>query len=59
MNDLEELIKTAERLCNNLDKIAQEDVRISNEIAHHLEICSWEIQRQANDLKVLKQIYGD
>jgi hypothetical protein len=59
MNDLEELIKTADALCARLTNMAAEETRFSSELCHKLEMMSWDAWRSANDLKELIYHYGN
>lgn len=54
MTDLQELINTANSLCNNLDKAASEEKRFCDEIIVRLEQMSWEVFRTANELEEIK-----
>ena len=58
MNDLEELIKTADALCAKLTKAAQDEKRFSYELCAKLESMSWETWRSANELKDAINFYG-
>ena len=56
MNEMEELIAAAERLCNSLDKSAQNEKKFCHNVCHQLELLSWETLKIKNDLKYLKEI---
>ena len=58
MNDIEELIKTAEALCKNLEIASQHERKFCNELCSKLEMMSWETWRQANDLREAVNFYG-
>jgi hypothetical protein len=58
MNDLQELINIAEKLCNSLDKSLENEKRFTDDIALHIEKMNWEACRMMNDLKEIKQYCG-
>jgi hypothetical protein len=55
MTNLQELIETANRLCANLEKAANDEMKFSVDIQLKLEQMSWEMYRTANDLKEIKE----
>lgn len=54
MTNLQELIETANRLSENLEKAANEEKRFCVDIQLVLEKMSWELLRTANDLQEIK-----
>ena len=58
MNDLDELIKTADTLCNRLSKMAEDERSFGFDLCGKLEVMSWDAWRTANDLKELINHYG-
>jgi hypothetical protein len=58
MTDLEELIQTADRLCKNLDMIAQNEKKYTTNICIELERYSWEMYRMRNELNEIKEYLG-
>lgn len=58
MNEVEELIKTADALCAKLEKAALDERRFCNELCAKFEIMSWELWRSANDMKEAINFYG-
>ncbi len=58
MTELEKLIEIANRLCNRLDKMANEDHKFCKEMQLALERSSCEIQHQINDIQNTYEYYG-
>lgn len=58
MNDLEELIKTADTLCNRLSKMAADERAFGFDLCAKFEMMSWDAWRTTNDLKELINHYG-
>jgi hypothetical protein len=58
MTPLEELIATADKLCKNLERAADNERRYSASICLELERYSWEVHRMANDIRELKASFG-
>lgn len=58
MNDIDELIKTADRLCENLSKYADDEKRFGADLCYTLEMISCQAWRSANDLKEAIDYYG-
>ncbi len=58
MTDLEQLIETANRFCDNLEKAAQNELKFCYDVCLELERYSWEMHRMANDIKNMKEYYG-
>lgn len=58
MTDLEELIATADKLCNSLDKIASNEIQFCNEISMDLEQYSHDVYKMANYIREIKETYG-
>lgn len=58
MTDLEELIRSADRLCKSLDDCAKNDRAFSDNVCHDLERMSWETMRLTNDLRQIKDYVG-
>lgn len=54
MTDLQELIETTMKLCNNLDKAASEEKRFCVDLQLRFEKMSWEMLRAANELREIK-----
>ncbi len=54
MTNLQELIETANRLSQNLERAANDEKRFSIDICMTLEKMAWEIYRTANDLEAIK-----
>ncbi len=54
MTNLQELIETANRLSQNLERAANDEKRFSIDICMTLEKMSWEIYRVANDIESIK-----
>lgn len=54
MTDLEELIASAERLCNSLDASAENEKAFSLNVCAALERFSWDMLRMSNDLRQIK-----
>lgn len=54
MTNIEELIQTAQRLSQNLEKAANEERRFCVDIQLRLEALSWELYRTANELQEIK-----
>jgi hypothetical protein len=59
MTDLELLIQTADALCNRLSDMANEEVQFGWRICSMMEQVSWEISKQAEDLRAIKNFVGD
>lgn len=55
MNDLDELIATADKLCARLDKAAENEKKFCYDICYELEILSWETLKITNDIKSIKE----
>lgn len=55
MNDLDELIEIANKLCNTLDKASENEKKFCYNVCDQLERMSWESFRMANDLKYIKE----
>ena len=55
MTNLQELIETAQRLSNNLEKAAAEEKRFCVDIQLALEKMSWELFKSANELQQIKE----
>jgi len=58
MNELDEVIETAEKLCSNLDKAALNEKKFCHDVCYELELWAWEIHRIRNNIKEIKEIYG-
>ena len=54
MTNLQDLIETANRLSQTLEKAACEEKRFSDDICMILERMSWEIFRVSNDLNEIR-----
>ena len=52
--DLQELIETAARFSNRLDRMANEERRFTDEISLFLEKMSWEMFQHSEDLQKIK-----
>lgn len=57
MNELDELIATAEKLCESLDKASENEKKLCLDICHNLEILSWETLKITNDLKQIREYH--
>lgn len=55
MNHLQELIDTANRLSERLEKAANDERKFCVDIQLRLEQMSWEMYRAANDLQAMKE----
>jgi hypothetical protein len=58
MTDLELLIQTAESLCNRLSDMANQEVQFGWRVCSMMEQVSWEISKQAEDLKAINNFVG-
>ena len=52
--DLEELIQTATRLCNRLDRMAEDERLFSQEVCHFLALTSQEMYKLSENLEAIK-----
>ena len=57
MSDIQDLIDTANRLCNNLDVMAANDKKFCADITLTLEQYSWNAYCIAENLKYIKNLY--
>lgn len=55
MTDLDMLIETANRLCNNLDIASQNEKRFNLDICIEFDKYSWEVYKMMNDIKQIKE----
>lgn len=55
MTALEELIETANRLCNNLETASNNEVAFNTNICIQLERYSWDVYRMMNDIKAINE----
>lgn len=55
MNELDELIATADKLCATLDKAAENEKKFCYNVCHELERMSWEALRMSNDIKLIRE----
>lgn len=55
MNHLQELIETANRLSQRLEKAANDERNFCVDMQLRLEQMSWEMYRTANDLQAMKE----
>jgi hypothetical protein len=58
MSDLDELIESANRLCNNLDRAAENEKKFCQDICLQLERYSWDVYRMANNFKEIRESFG-
>ena len=56
MTNLQELIDTAKKLSEGLEKAASEEMRFSYDLQMKMEKMAWECFRHANDLQAI-QLY--
>lgn len=59
MDNLKELIETTERLCNTLSYMADNEVKFGWRICSMMEQISYEMQKNAEDLKAINNFVGD
>lgn len=52
---MEEIILMAEKLCEKIDKMAEQEISYCQEICLVLEAYSWEIYRMKNALKQINE----
>jgi len=57
--DLQELIETAARLSERLDRMANEEKRFTSDISLFLEKMSWDIFAYSEDLQEIKSYCED
>ena len=55
MNDLQELIYAADKLCASLEKASQNEKKFSDDICHELQKMSRESRKMASSLKNIKE----
>jgi hypothetical protein len=55
MTALEELIETANRLCNNLEIASNNEVVFNTNVCIQLERYSWDVYRMMNDIKAINE----
>lgn len=58
MNDINELVETVKRLCDNIDQMANNEKKFCVDMQIALEQASWEITRHANHIKELAYYFG-
>jgi hypothetical protein len=58
MSELEQLIAVANRLCDNLDKAADNERKFSDNVREMFDHYSWEAYRMMNQLKEIKEYVG-
>ncbi len=58
MTNLQELIETANRLSQRLEHAANDEKKFCVDIQLRLEAMAWEIYRNANELKEIKNYIG-
>lgn len=58
MTSVQELVETINKLCENLDRMAQNEKKFCVDMQIALERTSWEMMRHANDLKELAYYVG-
>lgn len=51
MNDLQELIDTANRLCNTLSVMAENERKFGFDLCHRIELLSYDMYKSANELR--------
>lgn len=56
--DLQELINTCDSLCKRLDEMANEEVRFGFQFQQEIERISWEIMKNTEDMKSIKEWVG-
>ncbi len=54
MTNLQELIDTANILCNNLEKAANDEMKFSYDLQLKLERMSWQMLCHTNELKEIR-----
>lgn len=54
MTNLQELIDTAYKLSETLEKASNDERKFCFDVQHALEIMSWEMLKHANELKEIK-----
>ncbi len=58
MKNIDELIEAADKLCNSLTEIANNERRYHDLISMEFEKFSWDMLRMSNDLKQIKEYQG-
>ena len=58
MNEIDELIKTANNLCVGLEKMSNEDKMFCADIQLWLQNHSWETYKMVNNLKEIREYIG-
>lgn len=58
MTALDELIAIADKLCNTLEKAAENEKKFCDDVRLELERYSWEVFRMKNDLTEIKYYCG-
>jgi hypothetical protein len=58
MSNIQELIDTADRLCQNIDTTIENDKKYCDDVLMELERISWSMLRMRNDLMTIKQWEG-
>lgn len=58
MSDLEEIIEIANRICERLDRISENEKKICTDVSLQIEKWSWDIYKMSNDLKTIKDESG-
>jgi hypothetical protein len=58
MSSIDELVASADRLCDTLAMAAANEIKFCVEMCLELERYSWEMHRMSNHIKEMKYLYG-
>jgi len=59
MNAIDELVATANSLCERLEAMSNEDKRFCADVQLWLQNQSWDMYRMANNLKEISKFLGE
>lgn len=59
MNAISEAIKNLEVVSKSLESFANKPENYNTQYAGYLEVMSWEMLKKANQLKEMKELYGE
>ena len=57
--DIDELIETADRLCDSLEKAANEEKRYHNELGFYLNLYRKQVERGSYEIAQIRERFGD
>ncbi len=59
MSDIDDLIATADRLCDSLEKAANSEARYNSDLGYYLGLYKKQVERGSYEISLIRDRFGD